>query len=140
MAALSPRVGKYNTAELRPRKAASGWMTTIAGRMGFGADSRIYGEKLRLSFWLAAILGIFPFKVFGSLALKPDSRLVEYGGIPYFLLLLAATGFAIRDGIDTAHPRSGVRSKPNCGTEIIADVPRISSEDATQTKSQVVGG
>ncbi len=100
MTALSPRVGKYNTAQVRPRATGLGWMTAIAGRMGVAAGSGINGAKLQLSFWPTAILGIFVFKVFVSLALKPDSLLLEYGGIPYFLLLLLATGFAIRNGID----------------------------------------
>ena len=34
-----------------------------------------------------------------SFAVKPDSFLVSYSGISYFLLLLLATGFAIRNGI-----------------------------------------
>ena len=34
-----------------------------------------------------------------SLAVKPGSFLVSYSGISYFLLLLLATGFAIRNGI-----------------------------------------
>ncbi|MGB7728928.1 MAG: hypothetical protein WBL50_12915, partial [Candidatus Acidiferrum sp.] len=101
MTALSPRVGKYNTVQVRPRATASGWMTAIAGRMGFGAGREMnWGAKRRLSFWPTAILIVFLFKAFVSLALKPDSLLVEYGGIPYFLLLVVATAFAIRNGID----------------------------------------
>ncbi|MGB2668609.1 MAG: PAS domain S-box protein [Candidatus Acidiferrum sp.] len=100
MTALSPRVGKYNTVQVRPRATASGWKTAISGRLGFAADPGIDRAKLRLSFWPTAILGIFVFKEFVSLALKPDSLLVAFGGVPYFLLLLVATGFAIRNGID----------------------------------------
>ena len=100
MTALSPRVGKYNTVQVRPRATASGRLTAIAGRMGFGAGPGTNRAKLRLSFWPTAIGGIFVFKVFVSLALEPDSLLVKYGGIPYFLLLLVATGFATRNGID----------------------------------------
>ena len=101
MTALSPRVGKYNTVQVRPRATASGWMTAITGRRGLGAGTGMNRANPRLSFWPAAILGIFVFKVFVSLALKPDSLLLEYGGIPYFLLLLVATGFAIRNGLTT---------------------------------------
>ena len=30
-------------------------------------------------------------------------------------------------------------SQPNCGTEIVAEVPLVTAEDATQVKSQVAG-
>ena len=42
-----------------------------------------------------------------SLAVKPGSFVVSYSGISYFLLMLLATGFAIRNGI-----RQTLRSRP----------------------------
>jgi len=34
----------------------------------------------------------------------------------------------------------GVKSEPNCGTEILAEVPLVKAEDATLAKSQIAGG
>ncbi len=107
MTALSPRVGKYNTVRVRPRAAASGWLAAIAGRLGLRAGPGIDVARLGLRFWPTAILGVFVFKVFVSVALKPDSVMLKYGGIPYFLLLLVATGFAIRNATDGT-----LRSRP----------------------------
>jgi PAS domain S-box-containing protein len=56
------------------------------------------GTKLRFASWPAALLGIVVIKAVLSLAVKPGSFLVSYSGISYFLLLLLATGFAIRNG------------------------------------------
>ncbi len=46
-----------------------------------------------------ALIGIVVIKAVLSLAVNPGSFLVSYSGISYFLLLLLATGFAIRNGI-----------------------------------------
>jgi len=55
-------------------------------------------DGLRLS-WRTALIGIVVIKAILSLAVKPGSFLVSYSGISYFLLLLLATGFAIRNAI-----------------------------------------
>src|SRR5215469_5957843 len=55
-------------------------------------------DELRLS-WRTALIGIVVIKAILSLAVKPGSFLVSYSGISYFLLLLLATGFAIRNAI-----------------------------------------
>src|ERR1700735_2201242 len=57
------------------------------------------GTGLRVSLWPTALVGIVVIKAVLSLAVKPGSFLVSYSGISYFLLLLLATGFAIRNGI-----------------------------------------
>jgi PAS domain S-box-containing protein len=55
-------------------------------------------DGLRLS-WRTALIGIVVIKAILSLAVKPGSFLVSYSGISYFLLLLLATSFAIRNAI-----------------------------------------
>jgi PAS domain S-box-containing protein len=57
------------------------------------------GIKLRFASWPTALIGIVVIKAVLSLAVKPGSFLVSYSGISYFLLLLLATGFAIRNGM-----------------------------------------
>lgn len=57
------------------------------------------GIKLRFASWPTALIGIVVIKAVLSLAVKPGSFLVSYSGISYFLLLLFATGCAIRNGI-----------------------------------------
>jgi len=57
------------------------------------------GMGLRGFSWPTLLLGIVIIKAVLSLALKPGSFLLSYSGISYFLLLLLATGFAIRNGI-----------------------------------------
>ena len=57
------------------------------------------GIKLRFASWPTALIGIVVIKAVLSLAVKPGSFLLSYSGISYFLLLLLATGFAIRNGI-----------------------------------------
>ena len=57
------------------------------------------GMKLRFASWPTALIGIVVIKAVLSLAVNPGSFLVSYSGISYFLLLLLATGFAIRNGI-----------------------------------------
>jgi PAS domain S-box-containing protein len=54
---------------------------------------------IRFASWPTALIGIVVIKAVLSLAVKPGSFLVSYSGISYFLLLLLATGFAIRNGI-----------------------------------------
>ena len=49
--------------------------------------------------WPSALLAILIVRAVVSFTAKPDSSLLAYGGISYFLLLLLATGFAIRNGI-----------------------------------------
>src|SRR5271169_4334405 len=63
-------------------------------------SSSDFGIGLRLSSWPAALIGILVIKAVLSLAVKPGSFLVDYSGISYFLLLLLATSFAIRNGIE----------------------------------------
>ena len=57
------------------------------------------GLKLRFFSWPTALIGIVAIRAVLSIAVKPGSFLVSYSGISYFLLLLLATGFAIRNGI-----------------------------------------
>src|SRR5215469_1244984 len=53
----------------------------------------------RLSSWQTALIGVVVIKAVLSLAVKPGSFLVSYSGISYFLLLVLATTFSIRNGI-----------------------------------------
>jgi PAS domain S-box-containing protein len=55
------------------------------------------GTGLRFSFWPTALIGIVGIKAVLSLDLKPGSFVLSYSGISYFLLLLLATGFAVRN-------------------------------------------
>ena len=57
------------------------------------------GTGLRFSFWPTALIGIVVIKAALSLDVKPGSFLLSYSGISYFLLLLLATSFAVRNGI-----------------------------------------
>jgi PAS domain S-box-containing protein len=50
-------------------------------------------------FWPSALLAILIVRGVVSFTAKPGSSLLAYGGISYFLLLLLAAGFAIRNGI-----------------------------------------
>jgi PAS domain S-box-containing protein len=54
---------------------------------------------LRFSSWPTALIGIVVIKAVLSFAVRPGSFLVSYSSISYFLLLLLATAFAIRNGI-----------------------------------------
>lgn len=63
-------------------------------------SSAIFGMRLGASSWPAALIGIVVIKAVLSLAVKPGSFVVSYSGISYFLLLILATGFAIRNGIE----------------------------------------
>jgi PAS domain S-box-containing protein len=53
----------------------------------------------RFPSWPAALIGIIVIKAILSLALTPGSFLVSYSGISYLILLVLATSFAIRNGI-----------------------------------------
>jgi PAS domain S-box-containing protein len=55
--------------------------------------------RFRVFFWPAVLIGFLAAKVVLSLAVKPDSVLSSGGAINYLLLLLLATGFALRNGI-----------------------------------------
>jgi PAS domain S-box-containing protein len=46
-----------------------------------------------------ALIGILAIKAALSLAVKPGSFVLSYSGVSYFLLLMLATGLAIRNGI-----------------------------------------
>ena len=70
----------------------------LPGIMGKRFSSNL-GIKLRFASWPTALIGIVVIKAVLSLAVKPGSFLLSYSGISYFLLLLLATGFAIRNGI-----------------------------------------
>lgn len=57
------------------------------------------GISQRLSPWPTALIAIVVIKAVLSLALKPGSAIFSYSGISYFLLLVLAASFAIRNGI-----------------------------------------
>jgi PAS domain S-box-containing protein len=98
MTALSPKVGRYENVRDYLYAQASRWTAAIAGSLRFSSDP---GGKARFTFWPAALVSIVAIKASLALALKPDSFLIPYVvGIPCFLLLLLATGFAIRNGIE----------------------------------------
>jgi PAS domain S-box-containing protein len=65
-------------------------------RKPFSSD---LGTGLRFFSWPTALIGIVVIKAILSLAVKPGSFLVSYSGISYFLLLLLAASFAVRNGI-----------------------------------------
>jgi PAS domain S-box-containing protein len=51
------------------------------------------------SSWPTALIGIIVIKAVLSLALKPGSSIFSYSGVSYFLLLVLAASFAIRNAI-----------------------------------------
>ena len=57
------------------------------------------GIASRLPSWPTVLVGVVVIKAVLSLAVKPGSDLLSYSGVSYFLLLLLATSFAIRNGI-----------------------------------------
>ena len=59
----------------------------------------ILGVSLGVSSWPTALIGIVIIKAVLSLALKPGSFLLSYSGISYLVLLVLATCFAVRNGI-----------------------------------------
>jgi hypothetical protein len=97
MTALSPKLGSYEKVPDYPYAQGSRWTAAIAGGLRFLSDP---GGKARFAFWPTALVAIVVLKTAFSLTLKPDSFLTPYVGIPYFLLLLLATGFAVRNGIE----------------------------------------
>ena len=61
--------------------------------------SKKLGIRRGTLFWPYALCAILVLRAVVSFAAKPDSSLLAYGGLSYFLLLLLATGFAVRNGI-----------------------------------------
>jgi PAS domain S-box-containing protein len=61
--------------------------------------SRYPGTWPEFISWPTALIGIVAIKAALSLAVKPGSFLVSYSGISYFLLLVLATSFAVRNAI-----------------------------------------
>ena len=57
------------------------------------------GVRLKFLSWSMALIAILLLRAVVSFAAKPDSALLSYGSVSYFLLLLLATGFAIRNGV-----------------------------------------
>jgi PAS domain S-box-containing protein len=57
------------------------------------------GVRLRSLSWPIALIAVLVFRAAVSFAAKPGSTILSYGGISYFLLLLLAAGFGIRNGI-----------------------------------------
>ena len=58
-----------------------------------------HGVRLRLLSWPTALIAILAVRTVVSFAAKPGSTVLSYGSVSYFLLLLLATGFAIRNGV-----------------------------------------
>lgn len=61
---------------------------------------------LKFPSWLAALIGIVAIKAVLSLAVKPGSLFLSFGGIGNLLLLILATGFAVRNAIQRTHTGS----------------------------------
>ncbi len=59
----------------------------------------VLGRKFGRASWPAALIAMVVIKAILSLAVKPGSFVVSYSGISYFLLLVLATGIAIRSAI-----------------------------------------
>jgi PAS domain S-box-containing protein len=70
----------------------------LAGIMRKRSSSNL-GMWLRYFSWPMALIGIVIIKSVLAIAVKPGSFLLSYSGISYFLLLLLATSFAVRNGI-----------------------------------------
>ena len=98
MAALSPKVGRYEKFPDYLFAQGARWTAAIGGRLrSFSGPER----KARFAFWPTALLAIVIIKAGLALALRPDASVLSYsGGILYLLLLLLATGFAIRNAIE----------------------------------------
>jgi PAS domain S-box-containing protein len=73
--------------------------SALPSSSGRNHERKIPVESWRFASWPTALIGIVVIKAVLSLAVKPGSFLVSYSGISYFLLLLLATGFTIRNGI-----------------------------------------
>jgi hypothetical protein len=65
------------------------------------------GNHPELLYWAAALIAVLVGRTITSYALASDSPLLSYGGTSYFLLLLLATGLAVRNGTQN---RLGSRS------------------------------
>ncbi len=61
--------------------------------------SKNLGIRLGSLSWPSALIAILIVRGVFSFTAAPGSSLLAYGGISYFLLLLLATGFALRNGI-----------------------------------------
>jgi PAS domain S-box-containing protein len=57
------------------------------------------GVRLRSLSWPIALIAVLVVRAAVSFAAKPGSTILSYGSISYFLLLLLAAGFTIRNGI-----------------------------------------
>jgi signal transduction histidine kinase len=57
------------------------------------------GGRLQILSWPALLIGIVVVRIVLPLAAKPDSFLFSLSAVGYFLLLLLATGFAVRNAI-----------------------------------------
>ena len=90
--------GKESKLELSLHLIGGFMLRGLLGIMGKRFSSNL-GIELRFASWPTALIGIVVIKAVLSLAVKPGSFLLSYSGISYFLLLLLATGFAIRNGI-----------------------------------------
>ena len=90
--------GNESKLELSLQLVGDFMLRGLLGIMGKRFSSNL-GIKLRFASWPTALIGIVVIKAALSLAVKPGSFLLSYSGISYFLLLLLATGFAIRNGI-----------------------------------------
>ena len=63
------------------------------------ALSKKLGIRTGALSWPSALIAILIVRGVVSFTARPGSSLLAYGGISYFILLLLATGFAIRNGI-----------------------------------------
>jgi PAS domain S-box-containing protein len=96
MTALLPRAGKNNKVQVDFHLLLSRWSAAIAETYQALPNFR---SARKLSLFSIAFIGIIVYKLIVSFLLKPDSLLVAAGGIPYFLLLFLATGFALHNAI-----------------------------------------
>jgi PAS domain S-box-containing protein len=55
--------------------------------------------RVKSIFWPTVLIAILVVRALVSFSAKPDSPLLAYGGISYFLLLLIATGFVLSNAI-----------------------------------------
>jgi PAS domain S-box-containing protein len=88
-------VGARVPRESSPNSGAS--VSAFGQSGGFVGSDRTF--RLKLSPWPTALIGIVVVRAFLLRVLPPHSFIASYGAIIYLLLLLLATGFAIRNGI-----------------------------------------
>src|SRR5271154_769724 len=55
--------------------------------------------RIRAFFWPTALIAVLVARTLVSFTAEPDSPLLAYGGISYFVLLLLASGFVISNAI-----------------------------------------